>query len=105
MLSASFSRDARGGGVLPAGHFGNAALITVARLPPSTDTAEGGGGDAEGEAGLSELAGLVNTAVRHGPGVPQLAVPADVHFTSWWHPLQVFPKPVTARSDVGLARC
>ena len=76
--TVSISRDGRGRGganALPATHFGNATLVTVAKCPPAS-------------AASAELAAALTAAVRHGAGTAQLARPADIHFTSWWHPLQ-----------------
>lgn len=85
VATASVSRNGRGRGSLPTQHVGNGALIVESQLPPPP-------------ASRLQLAAALRAAIDGDPGVAQLRVPADVHFTSWWHPLQV-------RVGVGARAC
>ena len=79
--TASISRDDRKRLGLPREHFGNGTLICVARLPPAI----------AGERGVSmrsAISGAIRTAVETGAATAQWGEPADLHSTSWWHPLQ-----------------
>ena len=84
LATASISRDARGRGGLPDGHFGNATLITVANL----DRCHSQGSACGVLASRTKLAAALRNSIETGDAVAQLSKPADIHFTSWWHPLQ-----------------
>eukprot|EP00729_Bicosta_minor_P004583 gene4583-21107_t len=84
LATASISRDARGRGGLPEGHFGNATLITVANL----DRCHSQGSACGVLASRTKLAAALRNSIETGDAVAQLSKPADIHFTSWWHPLQ-----------------
>lgn len=73
--TVSISRDSRGRGPLPKTHFGNATLIVSCQLPlPPADR--------------GMVAAAVRRAIEADAAEPQLRQPADLHLTSWWHPLQ-----------------
>ena len=75
IATVSISRDDRARVGLPAEHFGNGTLITTATLPPPA-------------AGRAAVAAALRAAIEGGSAVTQLTSAADVHLTSWWHPLQ-----------------
>ena len=75
IATVSISRDDRARVGLPAEHFGNGTLITTATLPPPP-------------ADRAAVAAALRTAIEGGGAVTQLTSAADVHLTSWWHPLQ-----------------
>eukprot|EP01052_Picozoa_sp_SAG31_P004743 SAG31_NODE_200_length_20519_cov_57.688833_6_plen_862_part_00 len=159
--TASISRDGRGRGVLPPGHFGNGTLIIPLVLsdlgegsqlkaenvmkrteseqgsmipvghtayswgqscrtdstsvpvghtlyswsgndatqvqqlsgPSTTECDRASTLDAETTTSRTDrsLVSLLAERVQCGAAVPQLARPADIHFTSWWHPLVRYP--------------
>ena len=74
--TASISRDGRRRSpTMSPYHFGNATCIVFAALPSPPSEA-------------AAVAAAVRAAIEGEEAVAQLRRPADVHFTSWWHPLQ-----------------
>ena len=76
--SVSISRDGRarvGSGGVPPSHFGNATVHVRCNLPPAPVCAVA-------------LVQRIREAIIAPEADAVLRVPADVHFTTWWHPLQ-----------------
>lgn len=79
--TASISVSARGKKFnIPCEHFGNTTLVVAVPIQchfnDCIDCSKA-------------VTASIHKAITEEIGVPQLTKPADVHFTSWWHPLQI----------------